>query len=255
MYRTASGREEHGTLEALVSIHDVMPETRARVSEMLSRLGLPPQAVTLLVVPGREWTHSDLSWLRGLQQAGHPLAGHGWFHQCLPPKTLYHRVHSALLSRQVAEHLSYQGEGIVELVNRCHDWFADHDLEVSPLYVPPAWALGALSRVDYAALRFRYVETLTGILNTRTGRLTRLPLVGYEADNALRALFLTVFNGWNVARARGQHLPVRVGLHPFDLSLRLSSHIAVLLDQVDAFRDYSALSPVGALSRSGHLER
>ena len=63
-------------LTALVSIHDVMPETRTRVTAMLARLKLPAQAVTLLVVPGKDWQADDLDWLRGLQEAGHPaMAG------------------------------------------------------------------------------------------------------------------------------------------------------------------------------------
>ncbi len=54
-------------LSGLVSIHDVMPETRDRVAELLERLAdVPPAAVTLLVVPGRDWSGDDLDWLRDL---------------------------------------------------------------------------------------------------------------------------------------------------------------------------------------------
>ena len=139
---------------------------------MLDRLALPAKTVTLLVVPGRQWGDDDRAWLRGLQSAGHPLAGHGWFHRCQPPVTLYHKLHSMMLSRQVAEHLSFSGAGIVKLVRECHDWFGQHDLEVSPLYVPPAWAMGRLTPQQLAELPFRYVETLTGVLDTKTGGLT-----------------------------------------------------------------------------------
>ena len=76
------------SLAALVSIHDVMPETRTQVTAMLARLRLPCEAVTLLVVPGKDWQEGDLDWLRSLQNAGHPLAGHGWSHRCQPPVTL-----------------------------------------------------------------------------------------------------------------------------------------------------------------------
>ena len=41
-------------LSGLISIHDVMPETRERVTDILEQLAwLPPAAVTLLVVPGK----------------------------------------------------------------------------------------------------------------------------------------------------------------------------------------------------------
>lgn len=229
-------------LQALVSIHDVMPETRSRVTDMLATLALPAQVVTLLVVPGRQWSRDDLAWLHGLQAAGHPLAGHGWIHQCQPPVTLYHRLHSALLSRQVAEHLSLSNEGIVRLVQDCHDWFGRHGLTVSSLYVPPAWALGRLERSRYRALPFRYVETLSGVLDTVTGQRARMPLVGFEADTGFRARFLALFNALSVARARNSSVPVRIGLHPFDLSCRLSRQIVPLLAQVNTFTTYDALT-------------
>ena len=238
-------RSAEKSLRALVSIHDVMPETRLEVSNMLDRLALPAKTVTLLVVPGRQWGDDDLAWLRGLQSAGHPLAGHGWFHRCQPPVTLYHKLHSMMLSRQVAEHLSFSGAGIVKLVRECHDWFGQHDLEVSPLYVPPAWAMGRLTPQQLAELPFRYVETLTGLLDTQTGGLTSLPLVGFEADTPLRALFLEIFNTISTHRARTQRLPLRIGLHPFDLSYRLAPRILTLLQQVSHFEDYDELPRAG----------
>lgn len=229
-------------LQALVSIHDVMPETRPQVTDMLAQLGLPPESVTLLVVPGRTWSAADLKWLRDLQHAGHPLAGHGWFHRCQPPVTLYHKLHSALLSRRVAEHLSFSGDAIVQLVKDCHDWFDQHALTVSSLYVPPAWALGALTREQCGQLPFRHVETLSGLLDTASGDSLRLPLAGFEADTRLRALFLSWFNRVNVARARRHGVPLRIGLHPFDLSLRLAPGILQLIQQVDICCSYESLS-------------
>lgn len=232
-------------LIALVSIHDVMPETRGRVTAMLQQLALPPEVVTLLVVPGRAWSRDDLRWLKGLQQAGHPLAGHGWSHQCQPPVTLYHRLHSALLSRQAAEHLSFSCEGITHLLQRCHDWFAEHDLPVADLYVPPAWALGAITPADYPQLPFRQIETLAGVLDTHTGKTARLPLQGFEADTLFRALFLSLFNQVNESRARHRQIPVRVGLHPFDLEYRLAAQIPALMARVTEFQRYEDLLKCG----------
>ncbi|MED5431549.1 MAG: polysaccharide deacetylase family protein [Pseudomonadota bacterium] len=228
-------------LSALVSIHDVMPETREQVTAMLSRLQLAPEHVTLLVVPGRDWSRDDIAWLRDLQQAGHPLAGHGWSHRCQPPVSLYHRLHSLLLSRRVAEHLSFSAEGIVRLVQDCHDWFALHQLTPSRLYVPPAWALGALPADDYSRLPFRYVETLSGVLDTASGKTLALPLVGFEADRPWRAWFLSCFNRYCLGRAKAQARPLRIGLHPYDLDLLLARSIAPMLEQVTAFLDYDDL--------------
>ena len=73
-------------LSGLISIHDVMPETRERVTDILERIAwLPPAAVTLLVVPGKDWRAADLDWLRDLSERGYPLAGHGWRHGSSAP--------------------------------------------------------------------------------------------------------------------------------------------------------------------------
>ena len=236
-------------LTALVSIHDVMPETRTRVTAMLARLSLPAKAVTLLVVPGKDWQPEDLDWLRGLQEAGHPLAGHGWSHRCQPPMTLYHRLHSALLSRDVAEHLSFSGDGIQRLVWDCYRWFIGNGLTPSPLYVPPAWALGALTRSQLAGLPFRYVETLSGVHDTQTSTFTRLPLVGFEADNAFRAWVLRFFNAINVHQSQHSGVPVRVGLHPYDFELRLANTIQPLVSSL-----FQAQSYPEALAASSRIE-
>lgn len=45
---------ETAGLSALVSVHDVMPETRHQVEGILQRLdAVPADAIALLVVPGR----------------------------------------------------------------------------------------------------------------------------------------------------------------------------------------------------------
>ena len=232
-------------LTALVSIHDVMPETRTRVTAMLARLNLPAQAVTLLVVPGKDWQADDLDWLRALQEAGHPLAGHGWSHRCQPPMTLYHRLHSVLLSRDVAEHLSFSGDGIQRLVWDCYRWFIRNGLTPSPLYVPPAWALGALTAAQLGELPFRYVETLFGIHDVQEKTFTRLPLVGFEADTAFRAWVLGFSNAVNISRSRRARVPVRIGLHPYDFELRLGNRISPLVKSLSQALPYpqSGLAP------------
>lgn len=221
-------------LRGLVSIHDVMPETRPAVSALLEGLSaLPASAVTLLVVPGRAWSMDDLAWLRELQRRGHPLAGHGWYHRCAEPRTLGHRLHSAVLSRNVAEHLSLNGEGVVALIRACHAWFGERGLTPAPLYVPPAWALGPLPAARMRTLPFRYYETLTGLHDSHTGRFTALPLVGFEADTAGRALGLRLLNGVNLAAARLSGRPLRIAIHPYDAGLRLGAELPRWIARLD----------------------
>ncbi len=215
---------------AVVSIHDVGPRTLPHVLglvRLLADAGAPP--ATLLVVPGRDWPADALDTVRTLVRDGHHLAGHGWSHRAPEPASLGHRIHGLVLSRDQAEHLSRPREELVEIVERCHAWFGERGLPVPDLYVPPAWALGSLTPTDLTELPFRWYETLTGFLDARTGRRRTLPLVGFEADTALRKWALRASNAGNLALARAWGRPVRISLHPRDPELLLARDLERLL--------------------------
>jgi predicted deacetylase len=180
---------------ALLSIHDVMPETLPAVAslrEEILRAGL--RAPALLVVPGRSWKPEDLETLRQWALAGSELIGHGWLHHTCP-RSLKHRLHALLLSRNVAEHLALSPGGISDLMQRCADWFTAQNLPRPSAYVPPAWALGMSPRA-LAGLPFEQVETLRGVHVLSAGRrgFMPMPLLGFEADTVLRA---AVLRRWN----------------------------------------------------------
>ena len=93
-------------IPVFVSVHDVMPSTWDAVLSTLSHLeGLPHSKVHLLVVPGCEWEPKHMDQLRRWKEQGYEFSGHGRIHHCGQIKTLYHRLHSLLISRDVAEHL------------------------------------------------------------------------------------------------------------------------------------------------------
>ncbi len=203
-----------------VSIHDVMPQTLDRVEHLASRV---PAVVggTLLVVPGPSWSERELSRLRNLEDAGWELAGHGWLHRAEPPRSFSAHVHRAVISRGVAEHLDRDESEIAELIARNAAWFVESGLRAPTLYVPPAWAMGRISRARLRELPFERYEFLTGVYIAREDRFERQPLVGFEADAAWRAL---VLRGANLA-SRALHgvsgRTLRVAIHPFDAELRL----------------------------------
>jgi len=209
-------------MRALVSIHDVMPETLEQVQGLIDCL--PPKArrhTLLLVVPGRDWRAHQVEQLRRWQRQGFELVGHGWFHRARGSRTLFHRLHSALISRNAAEHLSRPRRELTDLLARCHQWFEHWELIPPQIYVPPAWALGNLSPEDLKASPFRYFESTRGLYCGHTGVFRYLPLIGFEAAGPWQAFGLRLWNRINLALASSSR-PVRLALHPGDLQLPLA---------------------------------
>ncbi|WP_439509225.1 polysaccharide deacetylase family protein [Marinimicrobium koreense] len=228
-------------MEALLSIHDVMPETLNRVEALLSMVPVSARPGTvLLVVPGRDWRPGDLARLGCWQSRGLELAGHGWFHRAERVRGWYHRCHARLISRQAAEHLSQPRAALKALLADNHRWFARHRLAPPELYVPPAWALGELRGEDLAESPFTYVETASGLLHTATGVRRRLPLVGFEADTPLRALGLRFWNRCNRGFTSERH-PLRIALHPGDAELHLAGDLSQTLAPLTRCIDYRTL--------------
>ena len=203
-------------LDALVSIHDVTPETLDRVDAIIARLPGPcRENLVLLVCPGFDWHASDIDVLKRWQSEGYLLAGHGWSHEAHHIRGVYHTLHSLLISRNAAEHLSLTAEEIVELMGRNHDWFAARGLAPPDYYVPPAWALGPVTPGQLASLPFRYIEVTSGLMDVQLRAHKLLPLQGFEADTRLRAVSLHVNNALNAAVARIL-APLRIAIHPYD---------------------------------------
>lgn len=213
-------------MKALISIHDVMPETLDKVRGLIQQLqDNGHQAITLLVVPGRDWQAEDIRQLADWSAQGMELAAHGWHHKAAHVRGLWHRLHSALISRDVAEHLSLDAEGVEALMGRSAAWFDQQGLPAPSSYVPPAWALGALPKRRWSALPYRRIEVTRGLLDTRSGQLEPLPLVGFEADTHLRATFLRAWNRFQARKAQRQGRPLRIGIHPQDGDLLLADDL------------------------------
>jgi predicted deacetylase len=215
-----------------VSVHDVMPGTLDAVDATLAHLAAHgyPQ-VTLLVVPGLDWTDAGLARLAHYRSGGHELAGHGWTHRAERIRGLRHRLHSAVISRDVAEHLALDEPAIEKLIRRCHDWFRSQELGSPSLYVPPAWALGTIRRDVLDALPFERYETLTGFYDVTSRSFRRVPLVGFEADTRVRVGPLRLWNRVN-ERLGERCGALRVALHPNDITLLLRDDLDALLTRL-----------------------
>ncbi|MBT8146320.1 MAG: polysaccharide deacetylase family protein [Gammaproteobacteria bacterium] len=235
---TSSNRQ----LGAIVSVHDVMPDTLADIKVILQKLrtfGVSP--VTILVVPGKNWSAEQIDWLKKQQRQGVVIAGHGWQHHVTMRATFYHKLHGLFLSRMVAEHLSLNEKQIGGLINRCYGWFIDQGFEAPPIYVPPAWAMGPIQNKTLDTLPFRMYENFSGVYQAGGNKIVKLPLAGYEADNLLRTSVLAGWNRFNEERAKQTGRPLRITIHPQDLSLGLADQIDAQLGRVDRFLGYHHL--------------
>jgi len=224
---------------AIVSVHDVMPDTLPAIETILQKLkSLNVSPVTILVVPDKDWSASQIGWLKEQQRGGLVIAGHGWQHNVTKRRTLYHKLHGLLLSRMVAEHLSLNEQEIAGLITRCYSWFIDQGFEAPPLYVPPAWAMGRIQNETLDTLPFDMYENFAGVYRTGEGKLIKLPLTGYEADNIVRTPVLAGWNRFNEERSKRSGQPLRITIHPQDLSLGLARQIDAQLSRVDSFLGY-----------------
>lgn len=215
---------------AIISVHDVMPDTLGRVEHLLTSLlqDVPNEHVLLLVVPGLSWSADQINTLKQWQQNGYEIAGHGWLHQVDQIRTSYHRLHSYFLSRNAAEHLSKTAGDLKQLLIQNRQWFSEHEFQRPRFYVPPAWALGSVRRTTLFKLGFTGLETTRGICSLADGRTRLLPLVGFEADTASRALWLRLWNRVNFIVARKRR-PVRISIHPFDDDYRLANQMRQMI--------------------------
>jgi len=228
-------------MNAFLSIHDVMPDTLEKVMDIMGYLkNYEIHHPSLLVVPGLDWTEKQVRILQSFADRGCELIAHGWHHRCSVRRP-FHRLHSALISRNVAEHLDLHRPEILDLMRRSHDWFEKHQLPAPAVYVPPAWALGSLKAEDLLQTPFSVLETQFGLRYRRSQTLSEtayLPLSGYEADTPLRESFLRTWNSVQLKISVLRTLPLRISIHPFDLELRIADQLSKHLQLVSTVYPY-----------------
>jgi hypothetical protein len=233
---------------AIVSIHDVTPDVLPHVREIMRLLktrGI--DRVTLLIIPGHRWRGDQLAQLKSWQDRGVDLAGHGWRHRVRRTQTAWHRLHRRMMSRDAGEHLSLSSGEVAELVLRCHRWFETVGLASPTVYVPPAWAMGNLSRRVRRVLPFRLYETQWGLYDVGTATHHRLSVTGYMADTPGRCLFLRLFNAVTL---RLPLAPIRIAIHPADLYLPLRADLCRHLACCGPFLTYKDVGCTGGLNSS-----
>lgn len=126
------------------------------------------------------------------------------------------------MSANCAEHLSKNKQEIIHLINDSYNWFIDNGFKKPLLYVPPAWALGKISKIDLNQLPFLYFECTTGFISNKKYRF--LPLLGFEEKTYWGAKIRQFFNTLNFIIGKFKGI-IRIAIHPNDFNLYLKNDI------------------------------
>ena len=209
----------------IVSLHDVAPPTRAASEKMLAELARHGVNVcSLLVVPnyhhrGRAVDDREfVRWLRELEEAGHEIVIHGYFH--LRPRREGESLRQQLLTRSYTngegEFYDLGYEEALERITRAREEFASVGLRPRG-FIAPAWLLSPAAERAATDAEMEYTTRLTTIVDLRQRRVHRARSLVYSVRNGWRR---TASLAWNATLARmlASHRLVRLGLHPPDIA-------------------------------------
>ena len=119
-------------------------------------------------------------------------------------------------------------------MNDSFSWFNDNGLKSPTLYVPPAWALGELTKKDIESLPFNEVEVTSGVFIS--SKFNFIPLIGFEAKTYLSFLMLKILNRLNYILYMF-YGKIIIAIHPDDFNLLLKKDIDKYLRKAtDTFR-------------------
>jgi predicted deacetylase len=226
-----------------VSIHDVSPLWADEVERALSFCATAGVRAALLVVPNFHGEASLLDdralceRLRGLQDAGHEILLHGFFHESRghptspgrapAPRTLRWYVAQRLVSHGEAELLDVSAdEGRARIVDG-ERVLRDAGLRIDG-YVAPAWSMPDWLLPLLAARGCRFTEDHRRIYDPAGHRRRASILLNWASRSPARLLSTVA---WCRAAKHGRAVfPVRIAIHPADMRFALlRREVAALL--------------------------
>lgn len=197
----------------MITIHDISPENFKNSMELLRLCEYAGARTILAVIPARKWSNLQINQIRSAIREGHELAQHGYSHSINEGrKTFFSRLHGALFSNDVAEHLVFEREELLRrLIAGIEALVVFGDVR---WYVPPAWSVGPLYLEDYREMGVDCLEHLWGYESVNTRQKVTLPILGYQATNIMRHCGLLL---WNTVNDFIPTLWCRIALHPEDI--------------------------------------
>lgn len=209
----------------VVSLHDLAPSNRSMVEPMLARLGrLGVSVCSLLVVP--DYHHEGsiagdppfLSWLRELQERGHEIVIHGYFHErprC-PQETLRERLITQFYTQGEGEFFDLGYEEALRRITSARKIFCSSGLEPRG-FIAPAWLLGSEGERAARDAGMEYTTRLRTLLDLRTGERFAARSLVYSVHNNWRRTVSLLWNG-ALERLTEANTLLRLSIHPPDYS-------------------------------------
>ncbi|MEP7072267.1 MAG: polysaccharide deacetylase family protein [Verrucomicrobiota bacterium] len=219
----AAAQANSGSL--VVSLHDVAPVTRAACEEILKelqRVGI--RTTSLLVVPDyhhRGRAADDVNfvrWLCDLQEEGHEIVLHGYYHQRPRPQgeSWPQRLITSVYTQNEGEFFDLPYDEAFQRITRGAEELREAGL--APVgFVAPAWLLGAESERAARDAGMQYTTRLASVLDFSTNEKVYSRSLVYSTRSSWRRQASLL---WNAALARScTHADlVRIGIHPPDIS-------------------------------------
>jgi hypothetical protein len=225
-----------GNDSLVVSIHDVAPSKREVVDPLLTKLSrLGVRVSSLLVVP--HYHHEKLItddrdfvvWLRDLEQAGHEIVIHGFFHE--RPRREQEKVFEKLMTRYYT-----QGEGeffdlpyeeALRRITQARDLFGSAGLNPRG-FIAPAWLLSSEGERAARDAEMEYTTRLRTVRDLRSGQIFEARSLVYSVHNNWRRVASLAWNQILLQATRDKTL-LRLSIHPPD------SQFSAIWDQIERF--------------------
>lgn len=207
----------------VVSLHDVAPRTRdvsQNILETLRDTGV--RTTSLLVVPNYHEKGSAtedksfVSWLRDLEERGHEIVIHGYFHE-RPRRSgegMREKFVTRFYTQDEGEFFDLDYEESLARISKARDEFKAARL--SPIgFVAPAWLLSNAAECAARDAGMQYTTRIDSVVDLLTDeRESTRSLVYSTRSRWRRAASL----GWNAALARILQMRdlARISIHPAD---------------------------------------
>lgn len=228
----------------IVSIHDVAPPTWDATRKIITELAQHGiRACSLLVVPDYHHSgasmrdHSFVSGLRELEDAGHEIVIHGFFHERprRSNESLFDRFVTRVYTQDEGEFFDLRYDEALRRITGAREQFEQEGLKPHG-FVAPAWLLGPEAEQAARDAGMEYTTRLGSIRDLRSGDTFRARSLVYSVRNEWRR---GVSLAWNAGLAQWSrsHSLVRLSIHPVDYNHRaIWEQTCRLLDEMRSDR-------------------